>query len=98
KYSTNTKEDDFDPDKPVKYSTSPAAKWPANGYNPSQDVPKYQGIIVSLSVTIFLVYFCILREENDIDQKLTKNMDPEVEQFLFGLKAKQDTSFKNLNQ
>lgn len=31
------------------------------------DYPWYQGFSISLSLTVFLGYFCILREENDID-------------------------------
>lgn len=84
--NVNNDEDDFD--KPIKYSTSKAATWPANGL--TFDTPKYQGVVISIGLTIFLVYFLILREENDIDEKMTTNMDPEVREFLYGLKKQQE--------
>lgn len=34
----------------------------------------YQPYVISLSLTVFLIYFCILREESDIDLELEKNL------------------------
>lgn len=38
--------------------------------NRHEEIPSYQGPIIALSLTIFLIYFCILREENDIDEMI----------------------------
>ncbi|XP_011861975.1 PREDICTED: uncharacterized protein LOC105558728 [Vollenhovia emeryi] len=61
-----------DVDEPIKYSTSKAATMRIDEYrDPDGDrTPWYQGYIVSASMAIFLGYFCILREENDIDLML----------------------------
>ncbi|XP_031833114.1 uncharacterized protein LOC116427201 [Nomia melanderi] len=94
KYSTNAKSkkcDDDDYDKPVKYSTSEAANWPACGTGTKgPDIPRYQTLIIMTSLALFLIYFGILREENDIDQKLTDGMSPEAKEFLYGLKLQQE--------
>lgn len=59
-------------DEPIKYSGSEAREW--KSYKtftaPMRDRPWYQPYSVLISVTIFLVYFCILREENDIDESI----------------------------
>ncbi|XP_076656427.1 uncharacterized protein LOC143361051 [Halictus rubicundus] len=81
-------DDEDDSNKPIKFSTSEAATWPANGL--TFDTPYLQGIIVSFSIAVFLVYFCILREENDIDEKITNNMNPEMQEFLYGIKKQQE--------
>jgi len=54
---------------PIKYSTSKAATMRIDEYrDPFGDMfPWYQGHIISASLAVFLIYFCILREENDID-------------------------------
>lgn len=38
------------------------------------DVPWFQTYVVCGSVAIFLIYFCILREENDVDLELEKSL------------------------
>lgn len=65
-----------DDDQPIKYSGSKAAYMRINEYrDPYGDqVPWYQPHCVSLSLTIFLIYFCILREENDIDLLLNREL------------------------
>lgn len=67
-------EDDLD--SPIKYSSSEAAKWTAkNSYGIYKELnppPRSQGLVISLSVAVFLIYFCILREENDIDEQIWK--------------------------
>ncbi|XP_059146041.1 uncharacterized protein LOC131933272 [Physella acuta] len=35
------------------------------------DRNKYQSIIVSISLAVFMIYFLFLREENDLDKKLS---------------------------
>ncbi|KAL0100943.1 hypothetical protein PUN28_019375 [Cardiocondyla obscurior] len=64
-------------DEPIKYSTSKAASMRIDEYrNPHQDrYPWYQEIIISLSLGVFLLYFCILREENDIDLILNTDLE-----------------------
>lgn len=39
-----------------------------------EDVPWYQTYVVCGSVAIFLIYFCILREENDVDLEFEKSL------------------------
>lgn len=48
---------------------------------PDSDKPWYQGPIISLSLTVFLIYFCILREENDIDLMLDKDLGDHLTDF-----------------
>ena len=77
----------FDPDEPYKYSTSDARDHssidtfaPIPKYMP----PRYQLPIMGLSLTVFLLWFAVLREENDIDEMMY-NLTPYTEQ---GLKQK----------
>lgn len=37
-------------------------------------MPWYQPFSVVASVAVFLIYFCVLREENDVDQEFTKTL------------------------
>ncbi|XP_020294594.1 uncharacterized protein LOC109860131 [Pseudomyrmex gracilis] len=76
-----TSEDDSN-DQPIKYSTSKAASMRINEYrDPHGDsIPWYQPYIVSLSLTVFLIYFCILREENDIDTMLDMDLETTLKQ------------------
>lgn len=59
-------------DGPVKFTSSPAYKMtPAfRGRRQDDDTPWIQSYVVGLSTAAILVYFCILREENDIDDLL----------------------------
>ncbi|RVE45923.1 hypothetical protein evm_009396 [Chilo suppressalis] len=62
---------------PIKFTDSPASRKTAipviraPGPNP---VPWYQPFSVVTSVAVFLIYFCILREESDIDQEFDKTL------------------------
>lgn len=59
-------------DEPMKYFGSRAALWKAKDTR-SGNADKmlwYQPYVVSGSLAIFLLYFCVFREENDIDKKL----------------------------
>lgn len=38
------------------------------------DMPWYQPYSVVASVTVFLIYFCILREESDVDLEFSKTL------------------------
>ncbi|BFZ17376.1 hypothetical protein BsWGS_20414 [Bradybaena similaris] len=54
---------------PVKF-TSSAANIPSK-FKP-RDANKYEPLIVLSSFTIFMLYFCYFREENDLDEMLYK--------------------------
>ncbi|KAK4313026.1 hypothetical protein Pmani_008964 [Petrolisthes manimaculis] len=80
----------IDLDKPFKFSTSRAATWKARQTfggpkTEEEDQLWYQPFVVLLSLGVFLVYFCILREENDLDSKLNKTLYDHIE----GLEEKQ---------
>lgn len=61
-----------DLDKPLPYIGSPAETYRAEETRrgPVHDWPWYQPFVISGSIAIFLTYFGILREENDIDENL----------------------------
>uniref|UniRef100_A0A182YQD3 Uncharacterized protein n=1 Tax=Anopheles stephensi TaxID=30069 RepID=A0A182YQD3_ANOST len=73
---------------PIKYFGSQASRWTAQRSREGpkgQDVPWFQPYVVNFSVAIFLIYFCILREENDIDEGLGRSLFEHVP----GLEEKQ---------
>ena len=89
RYSTDSAKkvigDEFDV--PIKYSTSRAAKAPAvHTLGRYTNYPEYQTMLISISLTVFLLYFCVFREENDIDERLMAGLTPEVQQSLYGIK------------
>lgn len=59
-------------DEPIKYFGSKAAAWKAKDTRSgkAEEMLWYQPYVVSGSVAAFLLYFCAIREENDIDKKL----------------------------
>lgn len=62
---------------PIKFSTSGAAGKtviPLMRKVKTEDMPWYQPLVVVSSVAVFLIYFCILREENDIDLEFDKTL------------------------
>uniref|UniRef100_A0A1Q3FF17 Putative conserved plasma membrane protein n=1 Tax=Culex tarsalis TaxID=7177 RepID=A0A1Q3FF17_CULTA len=64
-------------DKPLQYFNSPASRWRAEhtrSGQDNQDMPWYQPYVVIASMAVFLLYFCVLREENDIDRSLEKSL------------------------
>ncbi|XP_032683295.1 uncharacterized protein LOC116849834 [Odontomachus brunneus] len=64
-------DDDLEGTRPVVYSKSKAAHMAVDEYRiPQRDMPSYQPAAVMISLIVFLVYFCILREENDIDEMM----------------------------
>ncbi|KAG0426502.1 hypothetical protein HPB47_026395 [Ixodes persulcatus] len=75
-------------DKPVVYSTSKAAQWKAqHSFRPmmDHDPPAVQRYSVILSTAAFLIYFCILREENDLDEILDRPLSatvPDIEKIV----------------
>lgn len=68
--SSSSSEDDFT-DKPIKFSTSGANQHRAyDTFFRQSNAPWYQVHIVVGSIVVFLLYFCVFREENDIDEQL----------------------------
>ena len=74
-------------DQPVKFSRSDASRW--NSVEtfavPNKGRPWYQPPIVLLSTSLFLIYFFVLREENDMDEHLGLSLYDKVP----GLEVKQ---------
>jgi len=91
-----------DSDEPVKFSGSQADWKAANTFRaPESGAPRYQYVIVQISVAVFMLYFFVLREENDLDENLSDlyyAIDPykEIEklelQLAKEIKQGQDTS------
>ncbi|KAH0546368.1 uncharacterized protein LOC123268245 isoform X1 [Cotesia glomerata] len=69
-------DDDDDKSKPIPYSTSPAAEWLAqfSQQGGRRDEPWYQPYIVLVSSFTFFVYFVYLREANDYDELLDREL------------------------
>ena len=60
---------------PIKYSTSKAREHsPFDTFLTRRKGPAYQPYIVIASMTVFLVYFLMLREENDMDEELDRSL------------------------
>lgn len=85
-YSTknqNKNDEEIDLDKPIRYSTSPAATWKAEasftGRENPDFTPWYEPYVVVFSVGIFLLYFCVLREESDVDREFDVSLFDRVE-------------------
>lgn len=74
--------DEEENNEPIKYSTSKAASHLAahTRFTPS-DAPEYQPTVVALSLAVFMIYFCILREENDVDENLYRPLSETVPNF-----------------
>ncbi|CAG9767078.1 unnamed protein product [Ceutorhynchus assimilis] len=75
--TTNT---DYD-DGPIKFSTSRAIAYKAKTTRTGIEAVRlwYEPYVLILSVGVFLLYFCILREENDIDKDLSRNLYSRIE-------------------
>lgn len=89
KYNAKSKKkygDDDDYDEPYKFSTSKAATYPARYTIDGRSRPVYEKLVIALSSTVFFIYFGILREENDIDEIMTRNLDPELVARIYGKK------------
>ncbi|KAK0162090.1 hypothetical protein PV327_008455 [Microctonus hyperodae] len=98
---TNDNEDDEDSvDQPIKYSTSPAALWTAensqSGTN-NDDIPDCQPPIAIISTATFLIYFVLLREPNDIDEMLEKELGDHVKYIDTGA-LKRSTGMSTYNE
>lgn len=88
--------------KPIDYLQSPAAQWKAqwSAGGTKDTSPWIESWSVLASIAVFMIYFGILREENDIDDMLRQPLNEHVpgleEQtlitsFLYSAKHGQDT-------
>merc|ERR1719233_2538688 len=73
--TTATCHKEFDTDEPVRFSGSKADRDSTESFVlPKRNGPRYETIIVKTSFLAFMVYFCALREENDLDDFLRDNV------------------------
>lgn len=62
-------------DKPYSYLKSKAATWKATESRmPYENKPPWQGLVISASMAVFMIYFFVLREESDIDKTFTRDL------------------------
>ncbi|CAH1794683.1 unnamed protein product [Owenia fusiformis] len=63
-------------DEPIKYSASAARQWQSqNTFGaPIGKWPWYQPYVLAISTAVFLLYFCVFREENDLDMELGESL------------------------
>lgn len=69
-------QDDSQDDAPIKYTGSPAYKWTAKSSRTGVTLARlwYEPYVILGSLFVFLVYFCVLREENHIDKELERTL------------------------
>lgn len=82
-YAKINDEIDAELNKPLKYTASPAHSWKAAHSrigNNEELAPWYESQIVSASLIVFMVYFFILREENDLDLLFDKPLTDTLKQ------------------
>ncbi|KAH7643970.1 hypothetical protein HUG17_6332 [Dermatophagoides farinae] len=78
--STKTENNNVEDDsKPIQYTKSKAFRYKAYENfreieNEESTVPPYNNIAIKLSFAIFLIYFLALREPNDIDDLLSRDL------------------------
>ncbi|KAJ8911169.1 hypothetical protein NQ315_013024 [Exocentrus adspersus] len=75
KFSTKSKAD-IPSEEAVKYSKSPASWYKARTTLSGVTEPRlwFEPYVLLTSITVFLIYFTILREENDVDQELNRTL------------------------
>ncbi|RZC34980.1 CCSMST1 domain containing protein [Asbolus verrucosus] len=63
-------------DTPIKYTSSPAKDWQARTTRVGREESRlwYEPYVILFSLTVFMVYFTLIREENDIDEELSKSL------------------------
>lgn len=79
---TSPKETADENNEPIKYFGSPAAKWTAkqSHQNPGYGTRLwYEPFVITASLTTFMIYFFILREENSIDEQLSMSLYDRIE-------------------
>ncbi|KAE8750575.1 hypothetical protein FOCC_FOCC002555 [Frankliniella occidentalis] len=65
-----TEKDNEDLDQPVQFTSSKASSWSSSDPDYGKyrtNCPKYEYLVIQISLATFLIYFCILREESDWD-------------------------------
>ena len=73
--SSSSSSDDDIMNKPIKFSTSGANQHHAyDTFFQESNAPWYQIHCVTGSIAVFLLYFCVFREENDIDEELGRTL------------------------
>ncbi|CAH1100047.1 unnamed protein product [Psylliodes chrysocephalus] len=79
--STKLLKDDPEDIGPIKFSASPASKYKARSTRTGYYEPRlwYEPYVIMTSISVFLVYFMFLREENDIDEDLGRNLYSRIE-------------------
>jgi hypothetical protein len=81
--STKKQPETEDLNRPLPFSQSKAASWSASssfsGKEKADDSPWYQPFLISLSFSAILIWFCVLREENDLDLKLGRTLYDQVD-------------------
>lgn len=85
----------FDPRLPIKFSTSPAAKWNMKNirlqHNPVVDAPWYKQILLWGTLMGSVIYLSYYRKGNDIDEELEMPLGKRV------LWIKEQTILKDRN-
>ncbi|KAK3584993.1 hypothetical protein CHS0354_037367 [Potamilus streckersoni] len=66
--------DAIDRDQPLPYMSVRKAQSRINKAVMHESAPPYQGFIVWISILVFMIYFFILREENDMDELLDHSL------------------------
>ncbi|XP_044253092.1 uncharacterized protein LOC123004043 [Tribolium madens] len=76
-----TKDKIEDLDAPVKYTTSPARHWKARTTRVGYENTRlwYEPYVIIASISVFMLYFTIFREENDIDEELSRSLYSRIE-------------------
>lgn len=66
---------------PIKFSTSPAAKWRAKTSRSGEKEPRlwFEPYVILGSLAVFMFYFFILREESDIDEEFGRTLYSRIE-------------------
>ncbi|KAH8402115.1 hypothetical protein KR009_009842 [Drosophila setifemur] len=74
--SSQKPEEEMISNEPIKFFGSQAATWRAKDTRSGggDESLWYQPYVISVSLAVFLLYFCCLREESDIDQRLEGNL------------------------
>ncbi|XP_028155552.1 uncharacterized protein LOC114349395 [Diabrotica virgifera virgifera] len=73
---------EFQNDRPVKFSASPASHYKAQSSRTGVHYESrlwYEPYVIIASISVFLIYFTILREENDIDEELSRSLYSRIE-------------------
>lgn len=71
-----------DVDHPVRYSKTKAYTYLArNSRYMEHNWPDCQPYVIVFSLTIFMIYFCILREENDLDEMIYMPLETRLQEI-----------------